>query len=189
MADRLVDFATKSLVHHIETNVSVDNAYIVTPDFNWDRKPSALDPGNNTVARALPYAAIELVTDEVIPFTVSENILYEANISLEISVCAGSYTACLQSTADIKQSLRSARSITSGVGITLYNFASASGAFFETAGTLELELRGTDFPMPEAQRQEGNIKFRSVTPIILTAFRDATSTLLENKGRINLTDS
>ena len=189
MADRLVDYATKSLVHHIETNVGVDNAYVITPDFDWDRRPDPSDPGNSTIARALPYSAVELIRDESGPWSSSANILYESNISLEVSVCAATYTSCVQFTSDIRQSLRSAVSITSGVGITLYNFAVASGSFYETAGTLQLEMQGTEYPMAESQKEEGNVKFRSITPIILTAFRDATSTLLENKGRINLTDS
>ena len=177
------------MVHHIETEVGVDNAYIVTPDFDWDRKPTTANPGNTTQSRALPYAAVELIRDEEIPFTSSANILYEANISVEVNVCASSYTSCVQFTSDIKQSLRTATSITSGVGITLYNFAAVSGAFYATGGTMQVDVQATEFPMPESQTREGNLKYRSITPVTLTAFRDATSTLLENKGRVNLTDS
>lgn len=188
MADRLVDFATKSLVHYIETNVSVDNAYIVTPDFNWDRKPDPLDPGNKTVDRDLPYAAVQLIEDREVPFTVSGNILYEANITVEISVCAATYTQCVRFTSDIKQALRTATSNTSGVGITLYDFNTVEGSFYAAAGTIQLDIQGSDFPAPEGQKQEGNYKYRSLTVVTLTAFRDATATLLEDKNRISINE-
>jgi len=188
MADRLVEFATKSLVHYIETNVSVDNAYIVTPDFNWDRKPDPLDPGNKTVDRGLPYAAVQLIEDREVPFTVSGNILYEANITVEISVCASTYTQCVRHTSDIKQALRTATSDTSGVGITLYDFNTVEGEFYAAAGTIQLDIQGSDFPAPEGQKQEGNYKYRSLTVVTLTAFRDATATLLEDKNRISINE-
>ena len=189
MADKLVDYATRSLVHLIETKVSVDNAYIVTPDFDWNRKPDPSNPGNNTISRGLPYAAIELVGSLEQPWSSSANILYQSDITVDVHLCAGTYTECVQTTSDIKQSLNSASSVVSGVGITLYNFASTSGSFYTTAGTLEVETQGTEYAMAESQNEESNVKFRSITPVIMTAFRDVTATLLENKGRINLTDS
>jgi hypothetical protein len=189
MADKLVDYATRSLVHHIETYVSVDDAYIVTPDFDWNRKPDPSDPGNQTVARGLPYAAIHLVGDLQSPWSVSANILYQSDISVEMHLCAGTYTSCVQSTSDVKQTLHNASSVVSGVGITLYDFDTPSGGFYTAAGTLQVETQGTEYSMAESQDEESNIKFRSVTPVSMTAFRDVTATLLENKGRINLTDS
>ena len=189
MADKLVDYATKSLVHHIETYVSVDNAYIVTPDFDWNRKPNPSDPGNKTTARGLPYAAVQLIGSLEEPWSSSANILYQSDISVDIHICAGTYTTCVQNTSDVKQSLNSASSVVSGVGITLYDFATPYSGFYTAAGTLQIETKGTEYMMAESQDQESNIKFRSVTPVSMTSFRDVTATLLENKGRINLTDS
>lgn len=79
--------------------------------------------------------------------------------------------------------------VTSGVGITLYDYTVASGSYYATAGTMQISLNQSQYFGAADQKEEGNRKFRSITPVTLTAFRDATATLLENKGRISLTDS
>jgi hypothetical protein len=116
--------------------------------------------------------------------------LHERRIDYFIWVCASSYTELTQRTADIKQAIGSAvNPITSGVGITLYDFATPSGSFYATAGTMDVEIGQSQFFNAADQSEEGNRKYRSVTPIMLSAFKDITASLLENKGRINLTDS
>lgn len=190
MVDRVTDYGLKSLARHLETDVPMlRNAYVVTKDFDWNRSPDPSDPANNKVNRALPYAGVLLLDDDTPPFTVG-NILYEQQITSHIYAVASGYTQMVQATADIKQSLKTAVNADSGsIGILLYNFAVASGGFYAHAGTLQVELGTTQYIGPENVSEESNLQYRSVTPILLSAYKDATATLLENKGRINLTDT
>ena len=131
-----------------------------------------------------------MMADDEPPFSISANILYERNIDYHITVCGNTYSEMINRTADIKQAMRTAvNPVTSGVGVTLYDFAVASGSFYATAGTMQVEIGQSQYFSAADQSEEGNRKYRSVTPITLTAFKDATATLLENKGRIGLTDS
>jgi len=190
MTDRVTDYAMKSTARHLETDVSMlDDAYVITPDFDWNRKPNPANLGNTKIVRGLPYAAVLMNLDATPPFTVG-NILYEQTIDTHIFVVASGYTQMVQATADVKQSLKGAsNSITGSIGIPLYNFAVASGGFFANAGTLQVEIGTTQYFAPEDTQQESNLKYRSVTPVTLSAYKDATATLLENKGRVNQTDT
>ena len=189
MADRLFEYAARSLARHIENTVGVSGTYIITADFDWDSKPDQANPGNGSTRRALPYAGVQVITESEMPFSVSSNILYDKEMLYHVWMCGSTFTERSRITSDLRQSLRSAVSITSGVGITLYNFASPSGSFYSTGGTLQVDLGETEIFDAADQKEEGNRKHRSVTPVFLTAFKDVTATLLENKGRINLTDS
>ena len=190
MPDHLTDYASRSLVRHLETAVSgLNDAYALDTDFDWDKKPDPSDPHDKTVERQLPYAAVEITFDHDAPFSVG-NILYEREVMAHVWVAGDSHANMMQMTSTMRQSLiSSVNPITSGVGVVLYNFAVASGAFFANAGTLQLELGQSQYFGAATQAEEGNKKYRSVTPITLSAFKDVTAVLLENKGRINLTDS
>lgn len=190
MTDRVTDYAMKSFARMLETDVAIlDDAYVVTPDFNWNTKPDPNDPGNDTIPLGLPYAGVLLNEDQAPPFTVG-NILYEPMLDTHLHVVGANYTQMVQATADCKQALRTAVNPDSGsVGILLYNFAVASGGFFAHAGTLQVELGTTQYFDANANKLESNLKYRSVTPVILSAYKDATATLLENKGRVDLTDT
>lgn len=188
--DRLISYALRSLARHISVNVSgINAAYVVTPDFDWDKKPPSSNPGDATVPRTLPYAGVVLINDNNPPFTVG-NILYEPTIQVNIEMCGTGFTEMVDITGDMKQSLRAAvNPITSGVGITLYDFATVSGLFYANAGTLQLEIGQTEYFGPDTPAQQGNRKYLSITPVILSAFKDNTATLLESKGRVGLADS
>lgn len=189
--DLLTDYTGKSLCHFIETNVSgLLDATLITSDFDWDRKPDPRNPGNSSIARSLPYAGVLITFDHDFPFTVSANILYEKRIEYQIWIAARNHTELLNLTSNCRQCLNTAvNPITSGVGLPLYNFSVVSGSFYANAGTCQIEMSNTEHFGPDDQLEEDNRKYRSVIPIALTAFRDVTATLLENKGRINLTDS
>lgn len=187
MTDLVTDYASRSLAAFLETSVFPD-AYVVTPDFDWDKKPHPINL-NKQANRETPYAAVLMKFDDDQPFSSSANILYERNIEYLVTVCGSSYTNAKQKTAEMKQALRTAVSMTSGVGINLYDFAVASGSFYATAGTMQVEIGQTQHFGAASQSEEGNRKFRSITPVSLTMFKDATARLLENKGRITLTDS
>jgi len=191
VADRVTDYASKSLARHLESDVGTfSDVYVVNPTFDWDRRPDPADPGGGTLPISLPYAGVLLARDGDPPFTVG-NILFERNLEYEMTILGSNYGEMVQLTADAKQSLRTAiNPITSGVGVVLYNFAVASGAFFANAGTMQIDIGQSEYFGPEDERQEKNNRtFMSVTPVFLTAFKDSTATLLENKGRVGLTDS
>lgn len=190
MVDRITDYAAKSLARHIKVAVSgIDNAYVVTADFDWDNKPVPNNPGNVTTTRALPFAGVVLYRDNDMPFSMG-NILYERNIIMNIQVCAKSYTQLVEVSSNIRQSLRSAvNAQTSNIGIVLYNFALASGAYFANAGTLQVELGNTEYFAQNEPSEQTNRKFHSITMVELSCFKDVNATLLEGTGRINLTDS
>lgn len=188
MADRLAEYASKSLTRFIETAVGVNDSYIITPDFDWDKRPDPQNPVNSQVTRSLPYAGVQVIVESDLPFTVSSNILYEKSLLHHVWLCGSTFTERGRLTSDLRQALRGAVSLTSGVGITLYNFASPSGNYYATGGTLQVELGDSQLFDADSQAEEGNRKFRSVTPVTLTAFKDITATLLENMGRVSLTD-
>lgn len=190
MTDRLVTYAERSLAYHIDQQIAdFDNVVVVTPDFDWNRKPDPSDPKNKSLPRALPYAAIVGMNDQQLPFTVG-NILYETAMMMSIHVCGSTYTQMKNLTADMKQTLRSAvNPITGGIGIVLYNFAVVSGSFYANAGTLGVELGITEYFGPADIQEQDNTKYRSVTPIVLSAYKDNTATLLENKGRLSFNDT
>lgn len=190
MADKVVSFSEKSLAYHIKQNVSsFDNVYVITPDFDWNKKPDPSSPGNKTLKRSLPFAGVIGVNDITPPFSIG-NVLYEQNILMSIHVAGSTYTEMKQLTAEMKQSLKTAvNPITNNIGIVLYNFDVVSGSFYSNAGTMQVEILDTQYFGPLEQSQDDNRKYKSVTAINLTAFKDSTATLLENKGRINLTDS
>lgn len=187
MTDLVTDYASRSLAAFLESSVFTE-AYVVTPDFDWDKKPHPINL-NKLANRETPYAAVLIRFDDDMPFSVSANILYERNIEYHVVVCGSSHTNMMQKTADMRQALRTAVSATSGVGINLYDFAAPSGSFYTTAGTMQVELAQSQYFGAADQSEEGNRKFRSITPVSLTMFKDATARLLENKGRITLTDS
>lgn len=189
MADRLFEYAARSLARHIESTIPLSGTYIITADFDWDAKPLPGNIGNQVTKRMLPYAGVQVITEAEMPFSSSANILYEKELLYHVWVCGSSFTERSRVTSDLRQSLRSAVSATSGVGITLFNFAVPSGAYYATGGTLQVEIGQTEIFDAADQSEEGNRKHRSVTPVTLTAFKDITATLLENKGRVNLTDS
>ncbi|MAE83252.1 MAG: hypothetical protein CMB80_10985 [Flammeovirgaceae bacterium] len=190
MTDRVVNYGCKSLAYHIETDVTTfDNVYVVTPDFDWDKRPDPNDPSNRTLDRALPFAGIVLSSDITPPFSMG-NILYEQNFSVAIDVLGSTYSEMTDLTADMKQSLKTASNpITGSIGIVLYNFAVASGVFYANAGTLQVDLGESQYFGPPDEDQEENRKYHSITLATLSAYKDSTATLLENKGRVNLTDS
>jgi hypothetical protein len=190
VTDRVVAYAEKSLAYHIDQEVgSFDKVYVVTPDFDWNNRPDPADPANKTLKRSLPFAGVVGMSDDTPPFTVG-NILYEQTITVNLHVLGTTYTQMKELTGDMKQSLKTAiNPITSGVGIVLYNFAVASGGFYANAGTLQVEIGESQYFGPVDESEEDNRKYKSITPIVLSAFKDSTATLLENKGRVNLTDS
>lgn len=190
MADRVTDYALKSLAHHLDTDIAtLDAAYVITPDFDWDHKPDPTSPGNKTLRRSLPFAGISIVNDSDQPFSVG-NILYEKNIDVWIHVCGQTYTQLVQIVADIRQSLRSATNPDNDdIGIILYDFSTVDGAFYLNAGTMHIDdISATQYFGPEDKTEEDNRKYRAIIPLRMTAFKDVTATLLENMGRVNLTD-
>lgn len=190
MSDRVADYATKSLARHIKVAVSgIDNAYVVSADFDWDKKPLSNNPGNTASTRPLPFAGVVLINDNDMPFTVG-NILYEKTIRASIEMCASSYTQVVNMTSDMRQALRSAvNPSTSNIGIVLYNFAVASGSYYANAGTLQLDLGQSQYFGQDEPAEHANRKFRSVTLVEMSCFKDVNATLLEGTGRINLTDT
>ena len=189
MADRVVDYGMRSLAKYIKVNVSgINNAYVVSSDFDWDNRPTSITPGNATERRPLPFAGVVLVADDDPAFAVG-NILYEKNIQVNIELCGTDHTNLVQMTSDLKQSLRAAvNPSTNNIGIILYNFALASGSFYANAGTLQVEVSQSQYFGPSSPKEQGNRKYMSVTPVLLSAFKDASATLLENMGRVGLTD-
>tara|TARA_R110002096_G_scaffold388802_3_gene583134 strand:+ start:2459 stop:3028 length:570 start_codon:yes stop_codon:yes gene_type:complete len=189
MADLVTDYAGRSLAEFLEGDGGLPEAYVVTPDFDWDKKPHPITIGKQ-VGREMPYAGVLMIQDQDDPFTMSANILRERSIDFHVIIIGSSYTEMVQKTSDAKQALVSAVTpITSGVGIVLWNFADPSGAFFSQAGTMQVELAPTQYFGASDQSEEGNRKYRSITPLTLSMFKDSTATLLENTGRVSLTDS
>lgn len=189
MTDKVTTYSLNSLARYINVNVSGVTAYVVTPDFDWDKKPNPAAPGNTVLARPLPFVGIVLKTDEEPPWSIG-NILYEKNILLHVELCSTGFTDLVDQTSQMKQSLRAAvNPDTNNVGITLYNFALASGSYFANAGTMRVEIGKSEYFGPDDTNEQGNRKYRSVTLMELSAFKDNTATLLENMGRISINDS
>lgn len=188
--DKVSDYACKSLTRYLEIAMpTLDDSKVVSTDFDWDKKPAPSNLGNQQVARPLPFAGVVLVRDSDKPFS-QGNILYDREILVHVELCCRSYTELVNLTADMRQALRSAtNAATSGVGIPLYNYAVVSGAYYANAGTLQVDLGNSEFFGTETPLEQGNRKYLSITPVEMTAFKDVTATLLENMGRINLTDS
>lgn len=189
MSDRVTDYALRSVAKYIEDHIVGLDAYIVTPDFDWDYKPNPLSPGDQKTPRPAPFAGISIVGDSDPAFSIG-NILYEKNIDIWVHVCGQTYTDMIHMTADMKQSLRtSINPNNSNVGVPLYNFAIVSGISYAIEGTMQIDIGQTQYFGPSNPSQQSNRKHFSVTPVNLSMFKDSTATLLENKGRVDLTDS
>jgi hypothetical protein len=202
MADRLLDYSLKSLAYYLRSNMPADdygdipNCWITTPNFDFDRQ---VDPSNvnNTIDRELPFLAIQLVEDEVRPFSMG-NVLYEHNISVDLFVFAENATQMFQLTGDMKQVLRNATNpTTSQIGIPLINIASGIASAYVGCIHLDVDEKyqafspGKSFPggVDTSVEDPGNRKFFTVTRLMMTAFKDKESTLLENLGNCRLDDS
>lgn len=190
MADRVVDYALKSLAYFVDQNIAdFTGAYVITPDFDYDKKPDPSKPGDVVIQRQLPYAGIELASDEGPAFSIG-NILIDQQVDVLLLIFGRSYTETVRLTADTKQSLRtSINPITQSPGITLFNFAIVSGSFYANAGTMQIDVGRSHYFGPADKDEEENRKHRSVTLLNMSAFKDNTATLLENMGRVDLTDS
>lgn len=190
MSDLVVNYACKSLAYLIDQGVaSFSGVYVATPDFDWNRKPDPNDPVGKKVVRSTPFAAIVLINDQTPPFSIG-NILYEQVIDVQVHICAQTYSQLQNLTADMKQVIKSATNSSSGsVGVTLYDFDTPSGMFYAIAGTMMTELGRSDYFGPDTKAEDDNRKFTSITPLTMSAYKDATATLLENKGRVSITDT
>lgn len=192
--DRFLDYSLKSLAWHIKNNVSsLTGAWVITPNFDFDRAPDPSDI-NNTIPRELPFATIQLVKDEVRAFSIG-NILYDHTIEVDLGVFASNATELFQLTGDMKQVLRTATHPETGhIGIPLLHIA--SGLAFPYQGHIKLDVDeysqgfspGVSEPgsVVESVEEPGNRKFFTVTRAVLTAIKDKNSVLLENLGNINI---
>lgn len=188
--DYLTDFALKSSCRYLETAVSgLLDAKQVTTEFDWDYEPNPSNPGNKKDRRRLPFVGAVLIKDQDDPFT-QGNILYDRKILIHFELCCESYTQLVRMTGDLRQALWSATNTeTGGVGLTLYNYVEPSGAYYANAGTLQVDVGASQYFGTEQKQDINNRQYLSITPVELTAFKDITATLLENKGRVNLNDS
>lgn len=188
--DRVTDYSMKSLCRHLMTAVSgLVGAYQVSTDFDWDKSPNPSNPGNQLIPRLTPFIGAVIMSDIDKPFTMG-NILYEREIKIHLELCCQNHTQLMRLSSDVRQSLITAMNQeTSSVGIPLYNYAVASGSYYANAGTLQIELGPTQYFGSDKSADQGNRKYLSITPIELSAFKDATATLLENMGRVDVTDS
>ena len=190
MVDRLTLYLAKSIAKHLEDNVAgLDDAYVVSADFDYDKKPDPTNP-REKITRALPFVGIEIVEDERTPFSMSANILYEANMIFNIGMYASNVTPLLNFTGDMKQILVGAVHPVSGeVGIPLFDFGTPSGVFFDLVGAVEIFDPGiSNYFGPSGTEEFNNRKHRSTTPVTFSAFKDKNAILLENLGNININD-
>jgi len=188
--DRVTDYACKSMTRYLGVAVSgLNDSKVVSTDFDWDKAPAPGTLGNQQITRPLPFAGVVLVRDGDKPFS-QGNILYDREILIHVELCCRSYTDLVNMTASMRQSLRSAvNTATSGIGVPLYDYAAVSGAYYANVGTMQIDIGNSEFFGSENTKDQGNRKYLSITPIEMTAFKDVTATLLENMGRVNLTDS
>lgn len=188
MADRLASYLTKSVAKWLIDDLSID-CYVASPDFNYDRKPDPSNP-RNTIARPLPFAVVELVSETLQPFTVSNNILHEAIIIINVMVCGSSYSNLVNLTSDVKQSLAGAAHPSSGkVGVPLYDFGTPEGSFYEMVNAVQINNLGTaNYFGPSDTTELGNRKFQSVLPVEFSAYKDKNAELLENLGNISINE-
>jgi hypothetical protein len=189
MADRLNLYLQKSIAKWLEDNLTIDNAVLVGPNFNWDAKPDVTD-ARKTVPRPLPFAGIATQSDEERPFTMSKNILSERDITVSVFICATNLTNLYNLTSDMRQTLRSAsHPITGKIGVPLYDYAVVSGNYYNSPNTVDIsEVSSPFYTGRNSTSEQGNRSYMSETLITFTAFKDATATLLENKGRIGINE-
>lgn len=190
MADRLTLYLAKSIAKYLGDNVSgIDAAYVTTPDFDYDQKPDPSNP-RERIVRPLPFIGVDIINDERSPFTMSANILVEANMLFAIGVYAEGYSPLLNFTGDTKQALsNAAHPVSSEIGIPLYDFGTPSGTFYDLVGAVEIfDFGVTNYFGPSETSEFANWKNRSVTPITLSAFKDKNAELLESLGNININD-
>lgn len=186
MADTLVDYSLKSLARFLETaGVSLSGSFVAGNDFDWNKRPDPADPKSKKLPRQLPYAGIVIINDSTPPFTVG-NILYEQVIDCAIHICGQSDSLVRNITGGVKQALKGAiHPLTSGVGIPLYDFALASGAFYANAGILSVDLGITEYFGADDITEEDKRKHRSVTLLTLSAYKDNRATLIDYSPRID----
>lgn len=188
--DYLTDYAVKSTCAYLEAALSgLYDAKQVTTNFNWDYEPDPANPGNKERRRNLPFAGVNLIKDRDDPFS-QGNILYDREILIHIELCCRNHTELVRMTSSLRQALLTAtNSETGGIGLTLYNYSSPSGVYYANAGTMQIEVGASQYFGTEKTNDINNRQYLSITPVELTAFKDATATLLENMGRVNLSDS
>ena len=190
MADRVSEYAAKSLAKFLQSNVSgVLSAYVVTPDFDYDKKPVVTSPDKRET-RLLPFFAIHYVSEFNTPFSIG-NILFNTDLELIVEVCSSDQLKLVQETSSMKQALRGATHPNTGeVGVQLFNFNVVSGSFYADGGCMQIwDIQSSVYIGPDDKTQFENRKFRSQTPITLSAFKDKTATLLENAGNIGISDT
>jgi hypothetical protein len=90
----------------------------------------------------------------------------------------------------MKQQLKLAEHSVSGKpGIPLYDFGTPSGVYFDLVNAVPIESLGsTAYFGPDNPMDQGNRRFRSLTPVVLSAFKDRSAELLEGLGNINVSE-
>jgi len=190
LADKLTHFLAKSIAKWLEDNAaSLDDAYVMGPDFDYDKKPDVSD-FSQRVKRVLPFVGIQVMQDLRGAFSVSANILQEADITYNIGVYAADIESLMDVTGEVKQALSSAaHPISNEVGIPLYDFDVVSGSFFDLKGAIDIsDLGPSQFFGPSDTDEFENRKHRSITPVIFSAFKDKGAKLIENLGNISIND-
>jgi hypothetical protein len=190
LADRLTLYLAKSIAWFIGESVpALDGSYVTSPSFDYDQKPDPSNP-RDKVKRLLPFVGVDMMNDERTPFTVSSNILYEANIVFNIGVYGSGYSDLLNLTSDVKQALAgAAHPVSNKVGVPLYDFGVPSGTFFDLVDAVAIFDPGiTNYLGPTGVEQFNNLKHRSLTPVTFSAFKDKDAELLENLGNISIND-
>ncbi len=190
MSDRLTLYTAKSIAKWLGDNVSgLDAAYVVSDNFDYDKKPDPTNP-RDKVARDLPFIGVQVLGDESNAWTVSGGRLWTADIEVRIAAYSTGISALMNLTGDTKQQLKVAVHPVSGkIGIPLYDFGTPSGVFFDLVNTFPIESLGqTEYFGSDDVKDQGNRKFRSYTPLFLSAFKDRSAELLESLGNINVAE-
>lgn len=188
MVDRLALYTAKSTAKWLLDNVvGIDSVYVVSPDFDYDKKPDPSNP-RDRIARPLPFITVEIISEESNAWTVSGNRLWTADIELQIGVYGAGFAALQNMTGDTKQQLKLATNpSTLKPGIPLYDYGTPSGGYFDLVNTVPIEsMDPTNFFGPDTVKDQGNRRFRSLTSLYLSAFKDRSAELLEGLGNINV---
>lgn len=190
--DRLPDVTVRSIAKWVkDNNYALDDAYVVTPDFDWDTKLNPVT-GKRDIRRALPFAAVKLVDVQTEPYSVSNSRLVSKKITASVTVCTKNYNDQLKIPYDVEQSLNNAqtqhavphdRVIASGIdyGLPLWT----GGGY---SGTVNMEVM-MNAPYSPDDSQHQNLKYSNVILVSIDAWKDRDATLIENVGNMPINDS
>lgn len=177
MADRLLKETEISLAYHLDNNLSSGDAYVVSTQFDWDRKTSTLE-------RTLPFVGVKFFDSTNNWAYVDGASSYDPVYRFQLTCCADSHSNMRSLAGEVEQVLRTATATASGAFFRIENYPGLplydSEDNYREVGALEV-----DFPdgildvFPADVSEYNNLKYASVLTVQLsTVYKDVTKDLL-----------